>query len=80
MKMQEPKQVVISTREWKTSAISQGAWAWVCRVSSVPVSSELRQSLLDGEEMLIRQEIKETTKVQETPDPSTSLQAASQGY
>lgn len=35
---------------------------------------------LDGEEMLIRQEIKETAKVQETPDPSTSLQAASQGY
>lgn len=39
-----------------------GALAWVCGVSSVPISSELRQSLLDGEEMLIRQEIKEGCK------------------
>lgn len=35
-----------------------GGWAWVCGVSSVPISSELRQSLLVGGEMFIRREIK----------------------
>lgn len=53
---------------------------WVCWVSSVAISSGLRQSLLSGEETLLGQEIKEPLKVQEAPGTSKSMHAPSQGY
>lgn len=52
---------------------------WVCWVSSVVISSELRQSFLGGEETLIRQETKEPLKVQERSDTKRMSAGPSQG-